>query len=222
MAGRRWSKCRSDLWNEELPEPLDYKPVVATRCGPDPDAVREAAKLLAKAKRPVHLRGPGRALGEGLEAAARSSPSISRRRSSPASKARARFPRRIALSLGSGGVAVPKPVRYFLDHADVIFGIGCSFTETSFGVPMPKGKTMIHATLDPDHLNKDIYADVGLIGDAGLTLDALIEEVQIAPEDQARRARRWRSEIADMRKAWLERVDAASSRPTRRRSRLTA
>src|SRR4029453_7697792 len=39
-----------DLWNEEVPEPLSYKPVVATRCGPDPDAVKGAATLLAKAK----------------------------------------------------------------------------------------------------------------------------------------------------------------------------
>ena len=43
----------------------------------------------------------------------------------------------------------------------MIFGIGCSFTETNFGVPMPKGKKIIHATLDPDHLNKDIAADAG-------------------------------------------------------------
>ena len=38
----------------------------------------------------------------------------------------------------------------------VIFGIGCSFTETNFGVKMPKGKKIIHATLDPMHLNKDV------------------------------------------------------------------
>ena len=54
------------------------------------------------------------------------------------------------LSLGSGGVAVPKPVRHFLDNSDVIFGIGCSFTETSFGVPMPKGKK-----IDPQHARSE-------------------------------------------------------------------
>ncbi len=67
-----------------------------------------------------------------------------------------RFPETHPLSLGSGGVAMPKPVHHFLDDADVIFGIGCSFTETNFGVAMPKGKTIIHATLDPNHLNKDV------------------------------------------------------------------
>ena len=191
-----------DLWNEEVPEPLAYKPVVATRCGPDPDAVRDTAKLLANAKRPVIYAGQGvhwakawkqlRALAEHLAAPVVTS-----------LEGKSAFPETHALSLGSGGVAVPKTVRYFLDHADVIFGIGCSFTETSFGVPMPKGKTMIHATLDPNHLNKDIAADVGLIGDAALTLDALLEELRSHVKTK-RDSKEVAREIAEMRKAWLE------------------
>ena len=191
-----------DLWNEEVPEPLAYKPVVATRCGPAPDAVRDTAKLLANAKRPVIYAGQGvhwakawkqlRALAEHLAAPVVTS-----------LEGKSAFPETHALSLGSGGVAVPKTVRYFLDHADVIFGIGCSFTETSFGVPMPKGKTMIHATLDPNHLNKDIAADVGLIGDAALTLDALLEELKSHVKTK-RDSKAVAREIAEMRKAWLE------------------
>jgi thiamine pyrophosphate-dependent acetolactate synthase large subunit-like protein len=190
-----------DLWNEEVPEPLAYKPVVATRCGPDPDAVRDAAKLLVKAKRPVIYAGQGvhwakawkqlRALAEHLAAPVVTS-----------LEGKSSFPETHALSLGSGGVAVPKTVRYFLDHADVIFGIGCSFTETSFGVSMPKGKTMIHATLDANHLNKDIAADVGLIGDAALTLDALLEELESHLKTK-RDSKAVAAEIAEMRKAWL-------------------
>jgi thiamine pyrophosphate-dependent acetolactate synthase large subunit-like protein len=190
-----------DLWNEEVPEPLNYKPVVATRCGPDPDAVKDAAKLLAKAKRPVIYAGQGvhwarawpalRKLAEHLGAPVVTS-----------LEGKSAFPEDHPLSLGSGGVAVPKPVRHFLDNADVILVIGCSFTETSFGVPMPKGKVMIHATLDPSHINKDIYADAGLIGDAGLTLDALIEAVK--PHLKSKRdGKAVAGEIAEMRKGWL-------------------
>ena len=84
------------------------------------------------------------------------------------------FPEDHPLSLGAGGLAMPRPVRSFLDRADLIFGIGCSFTETNFGVSMPKGKTVIHATLDPMDLNKDVPAALGLAGDAALTLDALL------------------------------------------------
>jgi thiamine pyrophosphate-dependent acetolactate synthase large subunit-like protein len=190
-----------DLWNEEVPEPLNYKPVVATRCGPDPDAVKDAAKLIANAKRPVIYAGQGvhwarawpalRKFAEHLGAPVVTS-----------LEGKSAFPEDHPLSLGSGGVAVPKPVRHFLDHADVILGVGCSFTETSFGVPMPKGKIMIHATLDPNHLNKDIRADVGLIGDAGLTLDALIEAVKSHLKSK-RDGKAVAGEIAEMRKAWL-------------------
>src|SRR5919201_1588423 len=48
------------------------------------------------------------------------------------------FPETHPLSLGSGGLAVPRAVPTFLKEADVIFGIGCSFTETSFGIAMPR------------------------------------------------------------------------------------
>ena len=59
------------------------------------------------------------------------------------------FPENHPLSLGSGGRSISKQLHDFLKNSDVIFGIGCSFTSTNFGVAMPKGKTIIHATLDP-------------------------------------------------------------------------
>ena len=71
----------------------------------------------------------------------------------------------------------------------MIFGIGCSFTETSFGMAMPKGKTIIHATLDPNHLNKDVEADIGLVGDAGLMLDALLRRDRQKRQVEPRRDR---------------------------------
>ena len=84
------------------------------------------------------------------------------------------------LALGSGGRAYPKAVRSFLDRSDVILGVGCSFTETNFGISMPQGKTIIHATLDPDHLNKDVRIKYGLVGDAKLTLAGLVAAAKAA------------------------------------------
>jgi thiamine pyrophosphate-dependent acetolactate synthase large subunit-like protein len=93
-------------------------------------------------------------------------------------------------------------VRHFLDHSDLIIGIGCSFTESGFAVAMPKGKAIIHATLDPDHLNKDIACVLGLVGDAALTLEGLLAELnRLGPSrrDVGSVAR----EIAAMRETWL-------------------
>ncbi len=84
----------------------------------------------------------------------------------------------------------------------MIFGIGCSFTETSFGIAMPKGKTIIHSTLDPNHINKDVEARIGLVGDAGLVLDALLEEIgKTVTAD--RNASAVTEEIAASHKEWL-------------------
>ena len=194
----------ADLWNEELPGPLDYKPVVKAKYGPDPAAVKEAATLLANAKRPVIYAGQGvhwakawPQLGQLAELLAIPVCTSLEGKSS--------FPEDHKLALGSGGVAVPKPVRHFLDRADVIFGIGVSFTETGFGVPMPKGKdkVFIHCTLDPNHFNKDIHAAVGLLGDAGLTLDALLAELGKTVKSP-RNSDVVASEMAEMRQGWLK------------------
>jgi thiamine pyrophosphate-dependent acetolactate synthase large subunit-like protein len=49
----------ADMWNEEVPEPLNYTPVLRTRYGADPVHVRQAAALLISAKRPVIYAGQG-------------------------------------------------------------------------------------------------------------------------------------------------------------------
>src|SRR5258707_8322057 len=112
------------------------------------------------------------------------------------------FPEIHPLSLGSGGLAVPRAVPKFLGEADVIFGIGCSFTETNFGIAMPKGKTVIHSTLDPAHLNKDVEARLGLVGDAALVLEALLEEIGKTVTSD-RDASAVAAEIAGSHKEWL-------------------
>ena len=189
----------ADLMNEELPGELIYEPVLSTRSGPDPEAVAKAAEMLAAAKRPVIYAGQGvhyarawpqlKALAEQLAIPVCTS-----------LEGKSAFPEDHPLSLGAGGLAMPRPVRGFLDRADLIFGIGCSFTETNFGVSMPKGKTVIHATLDPMDLNKDVPAALGLTGDAGLTLDALLAALAGEP---ARDPAGVTAEIAAGMESWL-------------------
>ncbi|MCW3475327.1 thiamine pyrophosphate-requiring protein [Limobrevibacterium gyesilva] len=191
----------SDMWNEEVPEPFEYTPVLTTRYGPDPDHVKEAAAMLLAAKRPVIYAGQGIHY-------ARAWPQLQKLAELLAIPVvtslggKSSFPETHPLSLGSGGVAMPRTVPHFLKAADLIFGIGCSFTESSFAVAMPKGKTYIHATLDPNHLNKDVRVQVGLVGDAGLTLDAVLAEVGktvTTPRDASAVA----AEIKEVRAEWL-------------------
>ena len=46
------------------------------------------------------------------------------------------------------------------------------------GAPIPAGKTIIHLTNNEADVNKDVVADIAIVGDARLVLRQLIEEVQ--------------------------------------------
>ncbi len=116
------------------------------------------------------------------------------------------FPENHPLSLGSGGRAVPETVHHFLQNADLIFGIGCSFSTTSYGVAMPKGKPILHATLDPADVNKDVPVAHALVGDADLTLRALVTVVQERLHGRPRgRLEAVAGEIRAVRERWLAR-----------------
>ena len=191
----------TDVFGEEFEGEIDYTPVYTTRSGPDPEAVKNAAKVLMEAKRPVIYAGQGVHYAEAWPQLKE----LALLMGSPVTtslEGKSAFPENHPLSLGSGGRSMPRTVHEFLQNSDVIFGIGCSFTSTNFGVNMPKGKTIVHATLDPIDLNKNQVSQYALIGDAALTLDALIAEMkaqgQTPPNTSA-----VEKEIADMKAAWM-------------------
>ena len=165
----------ADIWNEEIGD-LDYTPVERYRSAPDPQDVRKAVQLIMAAKRPVIYAGTGIHWAEAW-------PQLKAFAELPGAPVttslggKSAFPENHPLSLGSGGAAYPKTVKHFIDHADLIIGIGCSFTETSFGIKFPKGKRFIQTTIDPNHMAKDVPVVAGLIGDAALTLEALNAEL---------------------------------------------
>jgi len=190
-----------DLFAEEVSGPFMYEPAVSARYGPDIADVRRAAAALVEARHPVIYAGQGIHYAQAWEPLKR----LAELLAAPVAtslQGKSAFPENHPLSLGSGGLAFPRTVPHFLEKADWILGAGCSFTETAFGIAMPAGKKFIHATLDPNHLNKDVRAEIGLIGDAQLTLDALCVEVErlIAKP----RVSTVSAEIAAVRKAWLD------------------
>jgi acetolactate synthase-1/2/3 large subunit len=192
----------ADVWDEEA-DPADYAPVGRLRTGPDPEAVREAAKALLAAKRPVIYAGQGVHWSKAWDELKRLAEllAIPVCTSLPGKSA---FDETHALALGSGGAAYPATVHHFLKEADLIFGVGCSFTSTSFGVKIPGGKTIIHATLDAADVNKDVGATLGVLGDAKLVLTALIEEVERRHNTDPRDPAPVVKEIGAVHAPWME------------------
>ena len=192
-----------DLYGEEVPNPRPHTPALAAKSGPDPEAVRQAARVLASAEHPVIYAGQGvhyakawddlRTLAETWNIPVCTS-----------LEGKSAFPEDHPLSLGSGGRANPRAVVEFLAESDVILGMGCSFALTPFGVRMPKGKTIIHATLDPMDLNKDVPAAHALLGDARLTLQALRTAMADLGRERADARAGVASTIAQVKAAWRE------------------
>ena len=192
-----------DVFDEEAPEPMSYSPSLRTRFGPDPKAVTEVARVIADAKRPVIYAGQGihyaqawpqlRELAEMLEIPVLTS-----------LQGKSAFPENHPLALGSGNRTFPKTIHHFLQNCDVIFGIGCSFTRTNFGVAMPKGKTIIQATLDSLDLSKDVPVQYALIGDAQLTLEYLIAELKEISKSRKRESEgKVQEEIKKVKGEWM-------------------
>ena len=192
-----------DLWSANVPGPLAYEKSVRYRSAPDPDAVTAVAKALVAAKRPVIFAGQGvhyakawkqlKTLAELLEAPVGTS--------NPGKSA---FDETHPLALGAGSATHPRALYVMLQKADLVFGVGCSWTTTNFNVPMPAGKKMVHLTLDPADINKNVPCDLALVGDAALALDAVIEEVRDRLKGKPRgRLGKVTKEIAGIRKSWL-------------------
>jgi acetolactate synthase-1/2/3 large subunit len=156
---------------------LDYAPGKVVTSQPPQQDIDAAAEALIAAENPAIYAGQGvhwsesydelRALAEHL--------AIPVMTSLPG---KSTFDETHPLALGSGGNGINGCVRQWLDECDLLFGIGCSFTATSFGLTIPAGKRVIHATLDPLDIDKSVPSELALVGDAKLTLAALLGAVK--------------------------------------------
>ena len=194
----------SDLFGEEIPDPFDPKPVPTVRYGPDSSSIEAAAEALLDAECPVIYAGQGVHYAQAWD----SLKELAELLGAPVTTSlggKSAFPEDHPLALGSGGRAIPKPVHHFIQKTDLILGIGCSFTRTGFGIRIPEGKRVIHATLDPADINKDIPVETALVGDAGLILDGLVEAVRDRSNgtSESRKAA-VTEEISAVKTEWLE------------------
>lgn len=197
-----------DVLGDEVPGPLEYRPVVTSRYAPEGTAVEAAAAALVAARYPVIYAGQGvhwaeaheelRALAEFMAIPVCTS-----------LEGKSAFDETHPLALGSGGAAIPATVHQFLQQADLILGVGCSFSETAFGVAIPQGKIIIHSTLDPADLNKNVVVTHALVGDAKLTLASLGDACRrrvAGPRDRSAIQNQIKSVEREWLKSWLPKL----------------
>jgi benzoylformate decarboxylase len=171
---------------------------VATQMRGDPAAVKQAATLLAEAKRPLIVAGDAvarsKAHAELIELAELlGAPVYSELVPSTAS-----FPASHPLFRGAM-TRMQGPIRKILEQYDVLFSVGGDLFTLSLPSdiePMPAGMTLIHLDTDPWELGKNYPPQVAILGDPKTTLPDITEAVRKAMSSGARGAARERLDAA--------------------------
>jgi acetolactate synthase-1/2/3 large subunit len=194
----------ADVALEEVSEEVvaAYKPVKATCPAGNAQDIAEAARVLLQARKPVLHAGQGVLYAEASGALVE----LAELLQVPVMttlEGKSAFPEDHPLSLGTGGGGVMAgPVYHFLREADVVFGIGCSFTKHGMATNIPPGKTFIHATNDERDLNKNYATDYPILGDARLVLRQFIEAVRDLGVERRVNGES-ATEVRQAREAWL-------------------
>jgi acetolactate synthase-1/2/3 large subunit len=151
-----------------------YAPVKGWRSGPDPDDVKAAVKTLLAARDPLLYVGEGvyyaDATSELLQFAELAQVPVL-----TTLKAKGVFPESHPLSVGVRGSLA----EHFLRKCDVLFSIGSSLFPNRFSHAIPDAdkKTIVQCTVDLLDINRSYETRHAVIGDAKLTLKALVDEL---------------------------------------------
>jgi benzoylformate decarboxylase len=171
---------------------------IAAQLRGDPAAVKQAATILAEAKRPLIVAGDAvarsKAHAELIELAELiGAPVYSELLPSTAS-----FPASHPLFRGAM-TRMQGPIRKILEQYDVLFSVGGDLFALSLPSdiePMPAGLTLIHLDTDPWELGKNYPPQVAMLGDPKTTLPDITEAVRKAMSSGARGAARERLDAA--------------------------
>ena len=193
-----------DVAGESFAGELDYTPPPRIRVGPDPDAVRDAARLLIGARRPLILAGQGVLYSEAWDEL-RELAELAAIPVTTSLMGKSVFPENHALALGPVEEhTATLQARRFLNAADVILAVGTSLSRTHFSPKITGAKRFIHVTIDARDLNKDYVARIPIISDAKLFLAELIDQVK--RQDGSRPAEASQtvaSQIRQIKESWL-------------------
>jgi thiamine pyrophosphate-dependent acetolactate synthase large subunit-like protein len=167
-----------DVCGQDLPEAaMNYRSPKLSRQTPEAGDIVAAVDELLKARKPVIWAGAG-VLASGATEALRELAELTAVPVFCTMPGKSAMDERHPLALGAGGGTTTKAAHAWLTESDVFLGLGTSLTRSPYGQAIRGGKVIIHNTVNPDDINKDEAADVGLIGDTLLTIEALIVEVK--------------------------------------------
>lgn len=197
----------------------------ATRLPPDPDLIRDAARLLKEAARPCVVAGGGVNLSRAWEELARFAEGAQIPLATTIS-GKGAFSEYDPLSVGAvgniqgGKLGRGRVAAKIVKDADLVVLVGTRTNQmgtNNWTVPDPRS-TIIHIDIDPAEIGRNYTTRLGIVADAKLALTALAEALR--SEGYAPRADR-RQEIAHLLADWerdsqaMERSSAIPIHPAR-------
>ena len=165
-----------DVMREEV-EAFDYQPTKTFRTAPDPADVEAAARAILEAERPVLYAGQGVQLRQGL-GRAQGAGRVARSAGDDQPRGQERFP------------GEPPAVAWLRRRREPQHGLRAhpgrrpdlrrrlQLRPHRLRHPVPAAsanRKYVHSTNDPSDINKDIAAEYAVVGDAKLTLRAMID-----------------------------------------------
>ncbi len=165
-----------DLASQEIAG-FDYVASRETRAAGDPADVREAVRILRNSQRPLLHVGQGVLYAEAWDELYEFV-ELAQAPVMTTLPGKSVFREDHPLSIGNGGYSGSVLIDHYLKTADMIFGIGCSFTTSYFAAPIPSGKTVVQATNHEGDLSKEVAVHHAILGDAKLVLRQLIDELK--------------------------------------------
>ncbi|MDU9405842.1 5-guanidino-2-oxopentanoate decarboxylase [Pseudomonas sp. zfem004] len=168
-----------------LVEPADHllsaRPVRTSRAGAAPQAVRQMAERLAKARRPLILAGGG-ALAAGAALAR-----LAEHLQAPVAltiNAKGLLPANHPLQIGS--TQTLPATRALVAEADVVLAIGTELAETDYDVTFKGGfeipGSVLRIDIDPDQTVRNYLPELALVADAEQAAEALLAALQTQPQ----------------------------------------
>jgi acetolactate synthase I/II/III large subunit len=168
----------------------DYQPVC--------DSIEKAMELIRSARRPVILAGQGVI----LSAAEVELREFAERTNTPVALTLlglSCFPASHPLNLGMMGMHGEAWVNQAIQEADLLLAFGMRFDDRATGdlKQYAVNAKKIHIDIDPSEINKNVHADVALIGDLRDTLREIVDVLEPCEHDEwLKDIKSWRGDSA--------------------------
>jgi len=160
------------------PDDIDIPGYKVVKSGGHAIQIKEAAKALMSAEKPIILAGGGVIISNASNELIRLAESLL----IPVCTTlmgKGSFPETHPLSLGMAGMHGRKAANLAISECDLLFAVGCRFSDRITGDVryFAENAKIIHIDIDPSEIGKNVDSDIPIVGDAKLVLRNIINTI---------------------------------------------